>query len=84
MMAMKSIFAVMGVVSLAGLAGLAGCASEPQKSAGADSEAVAKADERCRVTGSNLPRRDCLSDVKVLPPSAVESVLPTLPSKGQQ
>ncbi len=81
MMLKNSIFVLASAVFLAGLTG---CASEPQKSASTDGDAVAKKDERCRVTGSNLPRRDCLSDVKVLPPSAVESVLPTLPSKSQQ
>lgn len=81
MMLKKSIFVLAGAVLCVGFAG---CASEPQKDASASNVAAAKKDERCRVTGSNLPRRDCLDDVKVLPPSAIESVLPTMPSKGQQ
>ncbi len=81
MMLTKSIFVMVGVVVFGGLAG---CASEPQKDASAGTDAVAKKDERCMVTGSNLPKRDCLADVKVLPPSAVESVLPTLRGASQQ
>ncbi|MEO7255612.1 MAG: hypothetical protein ABIZ83_15360 [Casimicrobium sp.] len=78
---MKSIFALAGAVLLVGLAG---CASEPQKEASAGNDAVATKEARCLVTGSNLPKRDCLNDVKVLPASAVEGVLPTLRGAGQQ
>jgi PBP1b-binding outer membrane lipoprotein LpoB len=54
---------------------LAGCAATPEtKTANAPER-----EEKCRVTGSNLPKRDCLSDVSILPPSAVDSVLPTQP-----
>ena len=48
---------------------LAGCAST------AAPELVASnKDESCRVTGSNLPKRECRGDVVVLPPSALEKV----------
>jgi len=77
----KSIFAMVGATVFAGLTG---CASEPQKDASASKSAVANKEERCMVTGSNLPKRDCLSDVRVLPPSAVEGVLPTLRGANQQ
>ena len=48
---------------------LAGCAST------ANPESVAtNKDDSCRVTGSNLPKRECRGDVTVLPPSALEKV----------
>lgn len=54
--------------------GLAGCAST------ANPESVAaNRDESCRVTGSNLPKRECRGDVTVLPPSALEKVGSTPP-----
>ena len=37
-------------------------------------------DESCRVTGSNLPKRECRGDVTVLPPSALEKVGASPPS----
>ncbi len=77
----KSIVTVVGATLFAGLSG---CASEPRNAAGAGKDAVATKEERCMVTGSNLPKRDCLSDVRVLPPSAVEGVLPTLRGANQQ
>lgn len=69
---------VMLSMAACGLA-LAGCAS-PVKT-NADGTAVAK-EERCLVTGSNVPKRDCRNDVVVLPPSAVETVMPVLPGPG--
>lgn len=54
----------------------AGCASTD-----APRSEVAK-DESCRVTGSNLPKRECRGDVTVLPPSALEKVGAT-PSSGK-
>jgi hypothetical protein len=77
----KSVATVIGA-SL--LAGLGGCASEPRNMVSAGKDAAATKEERCMVTGSNLPKRDCLSDVRVLPPSAVEGVLPTLRGATQQ
>ena len=71
---------IVAMLGAALLAGLSACASEPQKDAGA----VATKDERCTVTGSNVPKRDCRNDVKVLPPSAVESVMPVLPGPGNR
>ena len=57
---------------------LAGCASDGQ----AQPEATARSkDERCVVTGSNVPKRDCRHDVEKLPPGAVESLMPVLQSK---
>ena len=56
---------------------LAGCASTPQASAPV---AEAAREERCQVTGSNLPKRDCRYDVTILPPSAADKVMPVLPS----
>ncbi len=47
---------------------LAGCAST------APPESTVARDEGCRVTGSNLPRRECRGEVTVLPPSALEKV----------
>jgi len=55
---------------------LAGCASTPPDAA---AQAAAPKEERCHVTGSNLPKRDCKGDVVVLPPSAADSVMPVLP-----
>jgi hypothetical protein len=43
---------------------------------------VAK-DESCRVTGSNLPKRECRGDVTTLPPSAMERVGSTTPAAGK-
>ncbi len=55
---------------------LAGCAST------AAPESTLAKDEGCRVTGSNLPRRECRDDVTVLPPSALEKVGAT-PASGK-
>jgi hypothetical protein len=66
----------MAVLGSAAFTVLAGCTSAPQKSAAAVAEAR---EERCQVTGSNLPRRDCRNDVTVLPPSAVDQVMPVQP-----
>ena len=71
-------FMVLQVVA-ACLISLSGCADAPQANAGAVS--VAK-DERCLVTGSNLPKRECRGDVTVLPPAAADSVMPVLPGPG--
>lgn len=60
---------------------LAGCAGTAKTSAGAAT--VAK-EERCQVTGSNVPKRDCRGDVTILPPSAVETVMPVLPGPGNR
>jgi urate oxidase len=62
------------------LLALAGCASAPDSK---DTTVVTK-DERCQITGSNLPRRDCRGDNTVLPPSAVDSVMPVLPPAGMR
>lgn len=70
--------AVLTLMTGVALSLLAGCSSAPQTA-----DATAKADareERCHVTGSNLPKRDCRNDVTVLPPSAVDGVMPVLPS----
>ena len=77
MMLTKSMVAMLGGVLLSGLSA---CASEPQQ----DSAAVVAKEERCMVTGSNVPKRDCRNDVKVLPPSAVESVMPVMPGPGNR
>lgn len=61
------------------LAVLSGCASTQEANTGA---VAAAKDESCRVTGSNLPKRECRGDVTVLPPSAVESVKPVLSGAG--
>jgi hypothetical protein len=58
---------------------LAGCASAPEPNAAA--AAATPREVRCQVTGSNLPKRDCVGDVTVLPPSAADNVLPSLPRK---
>ncbi|HOB02644.1 MAG TPA: hypothetical protein PLJ16_09425 [Casimicrobium huifangae] len=64
---------VAGALSL-----LAGCASDGQ----AQPEATARVkEERCVVTGSNVPKRDCRHDVEKLPPGAVEALMPVLQSK---
>lgn len=57
---------------------LLGCASEPRQQAAAAPDAAAR-DERCVVTGSNVPKRDCRGDVRVLPPAAVETLQSTMP-----
>jgi nitrous oxide reductase accessory protein NosL len=59
---------------------VAGCASAPPDATA--SKAAASKDERCMVTGSNLPKRDCKGDVVVLPATAVDQVLPVLPSSA--
>lgn len=43
---------------------------------------AANKDASCRVTGSNLPKRECRGDVTVLPPSALEKLGAT-PSGGK-
>jgi len=53
---------------------LSSCASAPTES-GAGTNTAAN-DARCKVTGSNLPKRDCRSDVTVLPADAVDSLQP--------
>lgn len=70
---MKAVLALVGGVTLALLAG---CTSAPQKS---ETAAAGAREERCQVTGSNLPKRDCRNDVTILPPSAVDSVMPVQP-----
>lgn len=55
---------------------LAGCASTETTTA---QTSAATKEERCMVTGSNVPKRDCRAEVTVLPPSAVGSVMPVLP-----
>jgi hypothetical protein len=60
-------FLVIAVVAASVLM-LSACASTD-----APRSEVAK-DESCRVTGSNLPKRECRGDVTVLPPSALEKV----------
>jgi len=70
---MKAVLALAGGVALTVLAG---CTSAPQKS---ETATAGAGDERCHVTGSNLPRRDCRNDVTILPPSAVEKVMPVQP-----
>ena len=57
---------------------LLGCASEPRQQAAAAPDAATR-DDRCVVTGSNVPNRDCRGDVRVLPPAAVETLQPTMP-----
>ena len=42
---------------------------------------VAK-DESCRITGSNLPKRECRVEVTVLPPSALENAV-SGPARGK-
>ncbi len=60
---------------------LAGCAS-PAKSN--TDGATAIKEERCQVTGSNVPKRDCRGDVTILPPSPVGTVMPVLPGPGNR
>lgn len=60
---------------------LAGCASTETTNGQAS---AATKEERCMVTGSNVPKRDCRGDVNVLPPSAVDSVMPVLPGPGNR
>lgn len=62
---MKPTFIAMASVCLFAVAG---CATSD-----APRSELAK-DESCRVTGSNLPKRECRGDVSNLPPSAVERV----------
>lgn len=57
---------------------LSACASAPQSSA--SNPPTAANNDRCHVTGSNLPKRDCRGDVTVLPPSEADKVMPVLPS----
>ena len=62
-----------------GLLALGGCASTARTNADGS---VASKEERCQVTGSNVPKRDCRGDVTVLPPSAIDTVMPVLPGSG--
>jgi hypothetical protein len=78
-MLMKSVFVGMGLVLAAGLTS---CASDPPAGAGAAAP-VAK-EERCMVTGSNVPKRDCRNDVVILPPEAAGSVVPVQPGIGNR
>lgn len=71
---MKTVLVLVGAVALSVLAG---CTSAPRTD---ESGKVVAREERCQVTGSNLPKRDCRNDVTVLPPSAVDGVMPVLPS----
>ncbi|HPG63006.1 MAG TPA: hypothetical protein PK586_13420 [Casimicrobium sp.] len=73
--------ALCSVLTCIGLGVVAGCASEPPAANAAAAKAGAK-DERCYVTGSNVPKRNCAGDVTVLPPEAVEVVMPVLPGRG--
>ena len=66
-------------VTAACLLVLSGCASTQEANTAA---VAAPKDESCRVTGSNLPKRECRGDATVLPPSAVESVKPVLSGAG--
>ncbi|MBL8310193.1 MAG: hypothetical protein JNL19_07215 [Burkholderiales bacterium] len=54
---------------------LVGCASEPRQQVAGNEPAR---DERCTVTGSNVPKRDCRGDARVLPPAAIETLQPSL------
>ncbi len=67
---MKAVLVLMGGVALSLLAG---CASAPQAS---EPATAGSREERCQVTGSNLPKRDCRNEVTVYPPSTIEKVLP--------
>ncbi len=67
----------MAIIALATT--VVGCATAPEPKSDSAATATAPKEEKCRVTGSNLPKRDCLSDVKILPPSAADTVLPQLP-----
>lgn len=69
-------------VASLGLALLAGCASEPPAANAAAAKSANAKDERCYVTGSNVPKRNCAGEVAVLPPDAVEKVMPVLQGKG--
>lgn len=60
---------------------IAGCASTDTTTG---QTSAATKEERCTVTGSNVPKRDCRGDVTVLPPSAVDSVMPVLPGPGNR
>lgn len=71
--------AVLAVVGGALLSVLAGCATELYKS-GEQQTTASDREERCMVTGSNLPKRDCLKDVTLLPPSSAERTLSTQPA----
>jgi len=73
--------ALFSVLACVGLGALAGCASEPPAANATAAKAGAK-DERCYVTGSNVPKRNCAGDVTILPPEAVEVVMPVLPGRG--
>jgi type IV pilus biogenesis protein CpaD/CtpE len=70
-----AVFASVAITAL-----LSACASSPQSADG--NAPVAANNDRCHVTGSNLPKRDCRGDVSVLPPSQAENVMPVLPSKA--
>lgn len=74
-MKVVAVFASLAVATM-----LSACASSPQSSAG--NAPTAANNDRCHVTGSNLPKRDCRGDVTVLPPSEAEKVMPVMPSGG--
>lgn len=60
---------------------VAGCASTATP--GTETKTATK-EERCMVTGSNVPKRDCRGDVTILPPSSVETVMPVLPGPANR
>ena len=39
-------------------------------------QSAAAGEERCRVTGSNMPSRNCRADVTILPPSVLDNRVP--------
>ncbi|MGL5002359.1 MAG: hypothetical protein ACRDAM_05425, partial [Casimicrobium sp.] len=47
---------------------LFGCAAAPEQ------DTAQTVSARCEQTGSNLPRRECRSEVEVLKPQAIESL----------
>jgi hypothetical protein len=65
------------VVTVAGFC-MVGCANTPDANAVAP---LAKED-RCIVTGSNLPRRDCRDLVDVLPGDSVDRPTGSAPSRS--
>ncbi len=56
------------VIAALSCALIVGCAGVPEAKEGA----VAANNERCTVTGSNLPRRDCRDLVDVVPGDAID------------
>jgi hypothetical protein len=54
---------------IASLFAIGGCAQTP-----AAEDATTSVSARCEQTGSNLPRRECRSEVEVLKPTAIESL----------